>query len=71
MACFGKSSTTDDDVLVNRLHDLTLERDALKTEKIASAKEVARLSALVEGQRRRCNQLAAPSHSCSGQAWWC
>ena len=51
MACFGKSSTdsgTDDDVLVHRLHDLTLERDALKKKEIVSAKELARLSALVE-----------------------
>jgi len=54
MPCFGKSSTTtDDDALVHRLHDLTLERDALKKEGAASAKEVARLSALVEGQTKK------------------
>ena len=56
MACFGKSST-DDDALVHRLHDLTLERDALKTRDIASTKELARLSALLdqEGQSKATN----------------
>ena len=53
MPCFGKSSTTDDDALVHRLHDITLERDALKKKEAASAKEVARLSALVEGQTKK------------------